>query len=49
MIEREKRRCTEGKRAYKKDINGFLPTHVRLLDLFDLQDKPVQPLRNLLP
>lgn len=37
-----------GERAYKKDIDGFLPTHVRLLDLSDLQDKPVQPLCNLL-
>jgi hypothetical protein len=25
-----------GMRAYKKDISGFLPTHVRLLNLFDL-------------
>lgn len=37
-----------GGRAHKKDINGFLSTHVRRLDLFDLQDKPVQPLGNLL-
>ena len=36
-------------RAYKKDINGYLPTHVRLLGYFDLRDKPVQPLSNLLP
>ena len=27
--------------AYKKDINGLIPTHVRLLGLFDLRDKPV--------
>lgn len=38
----------EGKRAYEEDINGFLATHVRLLDLFDLPNKTVQPLGNLL-
>jgi hypothetical protein len=25
-----------GVSAYKKDINGFLPMHIRLLNLFDL-------------
>jgi hypothetical protein len=38
----------ERRETYKNNINGFLPTHVRLLDLFDLRDKPVQPLGNLL-
>ena len=46
MKERGERR---EKRTYKKDISGFFPTHIRLLGLSNLHDKPVQPLGNLLP
>jgi hypothetical protein len=36
-----KREEEREERAYKKDVSGFLPPHVRLLGVSDLRDEPV--------
>ena len=42
------KRRREGGETYKNNISGFLPRHIRPLNGFDLRDKPVQSLGNLL-